>query len=204
MLDIYGLDESLRAEGFARLAGIDEAGRGPVAGPVVAAAVVLEPGARIPRLRDSKKVPEKELETLFLNLLPHVADFGIGVTEVQEIERFNILRATKMAMEAAVRNLMERPDILLIDAVKLPEMGIRQISMVRGESASASIAAASVAAKFVRDRLMLGYHRLYPEYGFDRHKGYLTAEHAERVKELGPSPIHRRSFGGVLSRRLPF
>lgn len=203
-MDIYRHDELLRGEGLPRAAGIDEAGRGPIAGPVVAAAVVLMDGARVPRLRDSKKVPEKERETLFTALLPHVQDLGIGVIGVEDIERHNILGATRLAMQQAVDNLMTPPRLLLIDAVVLPAVHIKQHSIIRGDSKSASIAAASIVAKFVRDRIMLRYHRRYPQYGFDRHKGYCTREHELNVEKYGPSPIHRMGFRKVNSLRLPF
>lgn len=203
-MDIYQYDESLKEGGSTRAAGIDEAGRGPIAGPVVAVAVVLKEGARVPRLRDSKKVPEKEREPLFNSLIPHVEDLGIGIAGVQVIERLNILGATKYAMQEAVRNLMEVPGLLLIDALELPSLRIKQIPIIKGDSKSASIAAASVVAKLVRDRIMFRYHKLYPQYGFDRHKGYCTAEHVMLVEKYGPSPIHRMGFKKVSTIRLPF
>jgi ribonuclease HII len=203
-VDLYRYDESLRERGYKRIAGMDEAGRGPIAGPVVAAAVALHEGAKVPRLRDSKKVPEEEREELFIKVLENAADIGIGISSVDTIERFNILQATKMAMASAVENMMEAPDLLVIDAIKLPSTKISQISMIKGESKSASIAAASIVAKFVRDRLMLHYHGIYPEYGFDRHKGYCTEEHLRNLALYGPSPIHRKSFRRVMSLELPF
>lgn len=201
---LYLYDDSFRRSGFRRVAGIDEAGRGPIAGPVVAAAVVLPPGLKIERLRDSKKVPEAERKTLFYEILYGAEAVGVGISEADLIDRINILRATRLAMEAAVRDITDEPDILLIDAVKLPSLSIRQECPVRGESKSASIAAASIVAKFVRDALMLGYHGVYPQYGFDRHKGYGTKEHLENIALHGPCPIHRMSFDGVMTRRLPY
>lgn len=186
------------------MAGVDEAGRGPLAGPVVAAAVILQPGLRIEGLRDSKTVPEKERETIFEEILCSDSLIGLGVSEAQTIDRVNILEATRLAMVAAVRDLPVEPNMLIIDAVKLPSLHIRQFSPVKGDSLSASIAASSIVAKVVRDSIMLHYHRLYPEFGFHRHKGYATREHLEALKNRGPCPIHRRSFSRVKTLELPF
>jgi ribonuclease HII len=202
-MDIYRYDDSFRNEGFSRVAGIDEAGRGPLAGPVVASAVILPPMKRIKGLRDSKKVPEKEREVLFLELLCCATDIGVGVVDAQSIDRMNILKATKLAMEMAVKDLSSRPDFLLIDAVELPSAGIRQMSPCKGESKSASIAAASIIAKVVRDGIMKDYDHWYPEYGFAKHKGYSTREHVEKLLLHGPCKIHRRSFEKVMSLELP-
>lgn len=203
-MDIYRYDESLRNKGFKRIAGIDEAGRGPLAGPVVASAVVLPPLKIIGGLRDSKKVPEKERELLFWEVLSCCLDVGVGIVEAEVIDRINILRATKLAMETAVKDLSAEPDLLLIDALTLSSVSIKQISPTKGESVSASIAAASIIAKVVRDRLMQRYHQVYPEYGFERHKGYSTIEHIEKILRHGPCPIHRKSFEKVMSLTLPF
>jgi len=203
-MDIYRYDESLREDGFKRIAGIDEAGRGPLAGPVVAAAVIMPPGKKIKGLRDSKKVPEKEREYLLYEILCCCLDVGIGIAEADEIDRTNILRATRSAMENAVGDLSAEPDLLLIDAVKLPRLSVKQISMIKGESVSASIAAASIVAKVTRDKLMEQYHKDYPEYGFEKHKGYGTKEHIENLISYGPCPIHRKTFDKVMSLALPF
>ncbi len=203
-MDIYQYDNSVRNEGFCRVAGIDEAGRGPLAGPVVAAAVVLPPMVKIEGVRDSKKVPEKERESLFWELLCTSLDIGVGIVEAETIDKINILRSTKLAMEIAVNDLSVVPDILLIDAVNLASVDIRQRSMIKGESKSASIAAASIIAKVVRDRIMQHYDGEYPEYGFARHKGYSTQEHIKKIRLHGPCPIHRRSFEKVMSRMLPY
>lgn len=203
-MNIYLFDESFRKKGFKRIAGIDEAGRGPLAGPVVASAVVLQPMKKIEDLRDSKKVPEKEREFLFFEILSCCLDIGVGIIEADEIDRINILRATRLAMEKAVKDLSAEPDLLLIDAVKLPALHIKQISPVKGESVSASIAAASIIAKVVRDRLMQQYHLVYPVYGFEKHKGYCTKGHIESLLNYGPCPIHRKSFEKVMSLMLPF
>lgn len=203
-MDIYQYDNSVRDEGFCRVAGIDEAGRGPLAGPVVAAAVVLPHMVKIEGVRDSKKVPEKERESLFWELLCTSLDIGVGIVEAETIDKINILRSTKLAMEIAVNDLSVVPDILLIDAVNLASVNIRQRSMIKGESKSASIAAASIIAKVVRDRIMQHYDGEYPEYGFARHKGYSTQEHIKKIGLHGPCPIHRRSFEKVMSRMLPY
>jgi ribonuclease HII len=203
-MDIYRYDESFRSRGFHRIAGIDEAGRGPLAGPVVASAVVLPSMKKIRGLRDSKKVPEKERESLFLDILCSCLDIGVGIVDALTIDRINILRATKMAMQMAVKDLTSGADLLLIDAVKLPSVSIEQVAMIKGESKSASIAAASIIAKVVRDGIMHQYDGVYPEYGFSRHKGYSTKEHIEKIILHGPCPIHRKSFERVLSLELPF
>ncbi len=203
-MDIYRYDESFRAKGFQRIAGIDEAGRGPLAGPVVASAVVLPPLKKIEGLRDSKKVPEKERETLFMDVLCSCLDVGVGIVDAEIIDRINILRATKRAMQMAVEDLTFGADLLLIDAVGLASLSVDQVSITKGESRSASIAAASIIAKVVRDGIMRNYDGMYPEYGFAHHKGYSTKEHIEKIVLHGPCPIHRRSFEKVLSLPLPF
>jgi ribonuclease HII len=191
-MDIYRHDEDLRNNGFQRIAGIDEAGRGPLAGPVVAAAVVLKGNTRIKGLRDSKKVPEKERESLFIEIQDTALDIGIGIVNHEDIDRINILRASKLAMKLAVENLSELPDFLVIDAISLPSIPIKQLFPIKGESVSASVAAASIIAKVTRDRLMLEYHNQYPQYNFNKHKGYSTKEHMELIQLYGPCPIHRK------------
>jgi len=202
--DLYGYDESLRGKGFLRIAGLDEAGRGPLAGPVVAAAVVFSKCIKIKGLRDSKKVPEKEREFLYGEIARLSADIGIGIVGHEEIDRLNILRATRLAMRFAVENLLNPPDLLVIDAVSLPSVRIKQFSMIKGESISASIAAASIVAKCERDKIMLEYHRQFPHYNFDRNKGYSTKDHLDMIRLYGPCPIHRKSFQRVMSLELPF
>jgi len=183
---------------------LDEAGRGPIAGPVVAAAVILPSEIRIEGLKDSKKLTAKQRQSIFRDILCHAAHIGVGISDVETIDRVNILEATKLAMSAAIEELQSRPTMLLIDAVKLTAVDIEQQSPYKGESLSASIAAASVVAKVVRDGIMEDYHGLYPEYGFDKHKGYGTRDHIDALQKHGPCPIHRRSFGAVLSPLLPF
>ncbi len=203
-MDIFEYDASLREQGFSRIAGIDEAGRGTLAGPVVAAAVVLKEGTRIDRLRDSKKVPEKERQYLFDKIQNASIDIGTGIVGSEEIDQLNILRATRLAMQLAVKNLSVPPDLLVIDAVSLTTIPIKQLSPTKGESISASVAAASIVAKCVRDKIMRDLHYRYPDYNFERHKGYSTREHLEMLKLYGPCAIHRKSFNRVMSLNLPF
>lgn len=196
-MDIYRHDESFRDKGFHAIAGIDEAGRGPLAGPVVASSVILSPIKSIAGLRDSKKIPERERETIFWKVLANCRDVGIGIVGPEIIDRINILRATKLAMEIAVNDLSSRPDLFLIDAVKLPTVDTAQVSIIKGDALSASIAAASVIAKVVRDHLMKQYDIIYPQYGFARHKGYPTRDHINRLTLHGPCLIHRKTFARV-------
>ncbi len=203
-MDLFQHDEDLRQKGFTRIAGIDEAGRGPLAGPVVAAAVVLSEGIRIKGLRDSKKVPEKEREFLFYEILNFSLDIGVGIVGHEEIDTLNILRATKYAMKYAVEDLSITPDLLVIDALSLPLIPIKQLPLIKGDNKSAAVAAASIIAKFLRDRIMLEFHRQYPHYNFNKHKGYSTREHLDMLQLYGPCPIHRKSFHRVMSLELPF
>ncbi|MEW6109336.1 MAG: ribonuclease HII [Nitrospirota bacterium] len=203
-MDIYQHDESFREKGFRIIAGIDEAGRGPIAGPVVAAAVILPENLKIDGLRDSKKVPEGERNGLFMEILALSADVGVGIVEHEEIDRFNILNATKLAMQKALDDLSIKPDMLIIDAVTLPLIKTKQISPVKAESKSASVAAASIVAKYVRDKIMIGYHEIYPLYNFKKHKGYCTEEHIDMIRLYGPCPIHRKTFKKVKTLDLPF
>jgi len=202
-MDIYRHDRSFREKGFRLIAGIDEAGRGPIAGPVVAAAVILPDGLRIDGLRDSKKVPEKERESLFWDIVCADSEIGVGVVDNAEIDRINILKATKLAMHKALDDLGSRPDMLIIDAVALATLQVPQISPFKAESKSASVAAASIIAKYVRDRIMLDYDEKFPQYNFRKHKGYCTAEHMDLVRLHGPCPIHRISFRKVMDTELP-
>jgi ribonuclease HII len=203
-MDIYQHDEAFREQGFKFIAGIDEAGRGPLAGPVVAAAVVLPADLRIDGLRDSKKVPEQERSTLFWDILSYSLDVGVGIVEHDVIDRINILQATKSAMEKAVADLRMSPDALIIDALTLPSISMKQFSIIKADSKSASVAAASLIAKYVRDMIMLRYHSQYPEYNFGKHKGYCTEEHLRLLDIYGPCNIHRKSFRKVMDPDLPF
>lgn len=176
------------------ICGVDEAGRGPLAGPVAAGAVILPKGCRILYLNDSKKLSEKRREELFLEIQDKALAWGVGIVGPETIDKINILQATFQAMREAVNGLSIKPDILFNDAVTIPEIGIRQIAIVKGDAKSISIAAASIMAKVTRDRMMREYDKLYPEYGFARHKGYGTAAHIAALREHGPCPIHRQTF----------
>lgn len=176
------------------IAGIDEAGRGPLAGPVVAAAVIFEPYDHIERVKDSKKLSPAQREGLYEIIVQRALAYGIGVVDHLEIDRINIRQATFKAMRKAIGSLAKNPQYLLIDGEELPDKIYRQEAVVDGDERSFTIAAASILAKVTRDRLMMEYHQQYPQYGFDRHKGYGTEFHREMLKKHGPCPIHRRSF----------
>src|SRR5687767_8021609 len=194
-------EREAREAGCALVAGMDEVGRGCLAGPVVAAAVILEPGRRFEGLHDSKLMTPLQRETLFRVILRKAEAWGIGAVDAEEIDHINILNATREAMQRAVAELPVRPDHLLIDALTLPAIPIPQTSVIHGDRLCVSIAAASVIAKVVRDRVMEHYDRMYPGFGFAAHKGYATAEHVAAVERQGPSPLHRCSFRGVWVQR---
>ncbi len=179
---------------YGRICGIDEAGRGPLAGPVVAGAVILPADAQILYLNDSKKLSEKRREALYDEIMEKAVSVGVGIIGPERIEEINILQATYEAMRKAVADLSLKPDVLLNDAVTIPEVEIKQVPVIKGDAKSVSIAAASIIAKVTRDRLMKEYDQAMPGYGFGRHKGYGTKEHIESLKRLGPCPIHRRTF----------
>ena len=176
------------------ICGIDEAGRGPLAGPVVAGAVILPKGLKIPYLNDSKQLSEKKREELYDIIMDQAISVGVGIIAPERIDEINILQATYEAMRQAIHQLEYQPDILLNDAVIIPDIHIPQEKIIKGDAKSLSIAAASVIAKVTRDRMMKAYHELFPEYGFDRHKGYGSKEHIEALKKFGPCPIHRKTF----------
>ena len=178
----------------AYIGGIDEAGRGPLAGPVVAAAVVLPKDCRILYLNDSKKLSEKKRDLLFDQIREKAVAYGIGMAGPDRVDEIDILRATYEAMRQAVEKLGIVPDILLNDAVTIPGLDITQVPIVKGDAKSVSIAAASILAKVTRDRLMAEYDKQYPVYGFAKHKGYGTAAHIEALRRHGPCPIHRMTF----------
>lgn len=194
-------ERELEASGYANLAGVDEAGRGPLAGPVVAAAVILPWRRPISGVRDSKLLSPTQRERLYYEIVGCSKAVGIGVVHVREIERVNIYRATVMAMEQAVLRLTVRPDALLVDAVPLRGLPYRQRAIIHGDATSYLIAAASIVAKVARDRFMTDYDARYPDYEFAVHKGYGTSRHLERLERFGPCPIHRRTFQGVTHRR---
>lgn len=181
---------------YQAVCGIDEAGRGPFAGPVVAGAVILPKDHPILYLNDSKKLSEKKREELYDVIMEQAAAVGIGMAGPERIDEINILQATYEAMRTAVGNLAVKPDILLNDAVTIPELDIKQVPIIKGDAKSVSIAAASIIAKVTRDRLMREYDKVFPGYDFAGNKGYGTKAHIEGLKKLGPTPIHRRSFIG--------
>ena len=181
---------------LAYIAGLDEAGRGPLAGPVVAAAVILPKDIFLPFLNDSKKVTEKRRDVLFDEIKQNAIAYGIGIASNTLIDEINILQATYEAMREAINSLSTCPDILLVDAVHITGIDIRQVGIVKGDAKSVNIAAASILAKVTRDRLMAEYDKIYPEYGFASNKGYGTATHIAALKEYGPCEIHRKSFIG--------
>ena len=181
---------------LAYVAGIDEAGRGPLAGPVVAAAVILPKDIFLPFLNDSKKVTEKRRDVLFDEIKQNAIAYGIGIASNTLIDEINILQATYEAMREAINALEKTPDVLLVDAVHIPDINIKQVGIVKGDAKSVNIAAASILAKVTRDRIMVEYDKIYPEYGFASNKGYGTATHIAALKEVGPCAIHRKSFIG--------
>ena len=194
MSELWELENELYAQGYSLLCGVDEAGRGPLAGPVCAAAVILPAGLEIPGLNDSKKLSEKQREALFEPIKAAAKAYGIAFATVEEIENLNILNATFLAMNRAISQLSFRPELALIDGNRNTGITVPSRCVVKGDSRCADIAAASVLAKVSRDRYMLEMAEKYPEYGFDRHKGYGTKLHYEAIRQYGPCPIHRLSF----------
>ena len=192
------LDTMLKYErsyaAYQHICGIDEAGRGPLAGPVVAGAVILPVDCKIRYLNDSKKLSAARREELFDEIMDKAAAAAVGIVSPARIDEINILQATYEAMRHAVEDLDAVPDLLLNDAVTIPLIPIRQVGIVKGDARSLSIAAASIMAKVTRDRMMVEYAELYPEYGFEKNKGYGSAEHREALKKYGPCPIHRSTF----------
>jgi ribonuclease HII len=189
-------EEEAASLGALRIAGTDEAGRGPLAGPVVAAAVILPYSDPIPGLNDSKLLPASKRETLFDLIMERAVSVGLGVIQPETIDRINILQATRLAMTTAVNNLTPPPDYLLIDGPISLDLNICQRPIIKGDQLSVSIAAAGILAKVSRDRLMQELHEQYPQYGFDTNKGYGTRAHKLALCRYGPSPLHRKSFQG--------
>jgi ribonuclease HII len=183
-------------DSYGYICGIDEVGRGPLAGPVVAGAVILPKDCKILYLNDSKQLSEKKREELYDVIMDEAVAVGIGYASHERIDEINILQATYEAMRQAISKLGVKPDILLNDAVTIPLVDIRQVPIIKGDAKSVSIAAASIVAKVTRDRLMVEYDKIYPEYHFADNKGYGAAAHIEALKKFGPTPIHRRSFIG--------
>ncbi len=197
-------EDRLNAEGFVRIAGVDEAGRGPLAGPVVAAACILPTGTLFANLNDSKQLTASQRDTLFTEITscPNLI-YGIGIIDVKTIDKVNILQATFLAMRKAVEALSMQPDYLLIDGNQIPHFDFPTESLVHGDGLSVSIAAASILAKVTRDRIMAELDEKYPKYGFKQHKGYATEQHVEAIYAHGPCPIHRKSFDPVRSMLSP-
>lgn len=193
----YRYERAAWRSGLKHVAGVDEAGRGPLAGPVVAAAVILHPDRRIKGLDDSKLLTPARREILFEEILARATGVGTAVVDPRTIDRVNILEATRLAMREALARLSPRPDLVLIDAIRLSGLTWPQRPLIRGDRRSASIAAGSIVAKVTRDRLMAEADHRFPEYGFGRHKGYPTPEHLAALRRHGPCPIHRRTFHGV-------
>ena len=182
------------ANGYRRIAGVDEAGCGPLAGPVVAATVIFPPDFFDPGIKDSKKLTARQREELFPLIKENAISWGIGIVSHSEIDRLNIRQATFKAMRKALGSLRSKPDYILFDGYELPEKFYRQEAVIDGDELCFTISAASIIAKVTRDRLMIEYHQQYPQYGFDKHKGYGTVFHREMLRKYGPCPLHRRTF----------
>lgn len=201
MRGLWRAERELRNQGFLRIAGVDEAGRGSIAGPVVAAAAIFDGSCRLPGLADSKLVKPADRERLFDLIHRKAVSVGVGIADARMVDRLNVLKATHFAMSEAIRQLEPRPDLLIVDGRGLPGAALPQRAIVGGDRTCASIAAASIVAKVVRDRMMVEMDVMYPGYAFGRHKGYGTREHLARLMELGPCPQHRRSFAPVAATR---
>ncbi|MFY9537681.1 MAG: ribonuclease HII [Bacilli bacterium] len=204
MEDLYAIEESLRREGYKYIAGCDEAGRGPMAGPLFAAAVILPPGYRLEKLNDSKKLTPGIRRKLYNIIIRDAVEIRRAVIDVEEVDRLNVYAASNLAMRRCVYGFKTPVDCVLTDAMPL-DLEIKCLSIIKGDSKSAAIAAASIVAKVERDDYMIEMDRRYPQYGFARHKGYVTKYHLEMLEKHGPSPLHRRSFAPVrqeLARQL--
>ena len=193
-VNMWAIEDECRAEGYTIICGVDEAGRGPLAGPVCAAAVILPDHLELPGLNDSKKLSDKKRRELFPLIKEQAIAYGIGLASEQEIDEINILQATFLAMERAIAQLEGKADLALIDGNRAKDFGLPVKTVVKGDSLSASIAAASILAKVTRDDMMEAYSNDYPGYGFEIHKGYGTKAHYAALTEKGPSPIHRMTF----------
>ena len=196
-MNLLEYETKARAMKFSSIAGVDEAGRGPLAGPVVAAAVIFSSSIDIDGLDDSKKLSAKKRDELFPKIQKSAVAYGVAVVDPKVIDEINILQAARLAMKDAVDQLKIVPDLLLIDGNQKIESALDQWAIIKGDSKSLSIAAASILAKVTRDRIMDDYHKLYPQYQFNRHKGYGTKLHRTLIQEHGPCPIHRSTFKGV-------
>ena len=188
------IEEGLYSKGIKLVCGVDEAGRGPLCGPVVAAAVILKPDSKIEGVNDSKKLSEKKREQVYENIMENALAVGVGMSDVDVIESVNILNATKLAMKEAISKLKVQPEYVLIDGNQMIDITIPGETVVHGDAISESIAAASIVAKVTRDRMLIEWDKTYPEYGFAKHKGYGTKAHVEAIGKYGLTPIHRPSF----------
>lgn len=188
-------ENKLYSEGLKYIAGIDEAGRGPLAGPVVVGIAIMKPDSFIEGVNDSKKISEKKRELLYEQITNEAIDWSVGIVDQKEIDEINILNATKKALHMAITNLKIKPDRILVDALEhIDTCGIPYTSIIKGDAKVYSISAASIIAKVTRDRMMKEYDEIYPEYGFAGHKGYGTAKHIQAIKTYGPCPLHRKTF----------
>ena len=188
-------EEELRKKGFQYICGIDEAGRGPLAGPVVIASVIMPADSMIEGVNDSKKISEKKREKIYDQILEEAISYGVAIIGQDEIDEINILNATKKGLTVSLQELSQKPDLILVDALNgIDTLGIPYDSIIKGDAKCYSIAAASIVAKVTRDRIMREWDKVYPEYGFEKHKGYGTAAHIAAIRENGLCPIHRRSF----------
>jgi ribonuclease HII len=197
-VNLYQIEEQLYQQGITYIAGVDEAGRGPLAGPVVAAAVILQKGAKLKYVNDSKQLTEKQRDKALEEIKKHAVSISIAISSVEEIDRINIYRATREAMYSAIHKLSIKPDYVLIDAMPM-ELDIPSESIIKGDALSISIAAASIVAKTTRDQYMIEMDKLFPEYEFKKHKGYGTKEHMEKILTYGPTPIHRKTYEPIKS-----
>ena len=192
---IKEVEKDLYNKGFKNICGIDEAGRGPLAGPVVVASVIMKPDSMIEGVNDSKKISEKKREKLYELITNEAISYGVGIITQEEIDDINILQATKKGLTNSLNSMDIKPDMILVDALKgIDTLGIPYLSIIKGDATSYSIAAASIIAKVTRDRIMREWDKVYPEYGFATHKGYGTAKHIEAIRQYGLCPLHRRSF----------
>ena len=188
-------EDELRKRGFNKICGIDEAGRGPLAGPVVVASVIMPADSMIEGVNDSKKVSEKKREKLYDQILEEAISYGVGIVGQDEIDEINILNATKKGLTMSLKELTVKPDLIIVDALThIDTMGIPYESIIKGDAKCYSISVASIIAKVTRDRIMREWDKVYPEYGFEKHKGYGTSAHIEAIKKYGLCPIHRKSF----------
>lgn len=197
--DVFAFEKNAAIKGYRNIAGLDEAGRGPLAGPVVAAAVILPSLIIIPGVDDSKRLSARRRCQLFSIIRSHARSVGIGLAHSDEIDSINILEATRLAMLRAIRKMTIPPDYLLLDALTLPSLDLPQDAIIKGDQKSHSISAASIVAKVVRDRIMLIWDKRFPQYGWRKNKGYGTSDHLDAIRRFGPCSLHRRSFRGVMN-----